>query len=636
MGADFKRLFEIFFKPGEVCEIRALGVHGKGHWEGYAKETVSGYYSDPAKLTADLKALDSARAEGVYFCLNPAIPALLARAENRLIVPKATTTDEQVTCHRWLLIDCDSKRPAGISSTDGECEQALETASRIAYYLQENSFPEPISANSGNGAHLLYRLPDLPNSKEITDLKRDVLKALASLYDNHSVGIDQVVFNASRITKAYGTWARKGDNTTDRPHRPSSLESVPNPIIPVTLEQLQWLAAQAPREDKPNPQRSERVSNLGNLGPLDVQSYLGHYGIEIIRTKDGGPGRIYGLRHCIFNPEHAGNEAAIIQKSDGMLTYQCFHNSCQGRTWAEARTIISGSDNLAPFCQGYDPNTTRPVDKPKANFVPTSGTIREITARLRNTIDLNRKRGRIGEKTGFQFLDNTIHGFLKSLLYVVGAYTSSGKTAFMVQLACNALSINPKIRIAIFSLEMSKDSILLRLVSNKTEISSLSILEGFLDPHSQQKVDAAFECFENTELRLFDDLYTVPEIAAACRAIGPLDVCFVDFIQNIRAEGSIYDRMSVVPVELQKLAKELNTCIVAMSQVSNEAVKYDSQLIGFKGAGEIAAACDLGLWLERDKKDKYLILCSIRKNRHGPTGKKQLRFSENFTRIIED
>ena len=69
---------------------------------------------------------------------------------------------------------------------------------------------------------------------------------------------------------------------------------------------------------------------------------------------------MYCLEHCLFDPTHAGNEAAIGQAADGTLFYQCFHDSCQGRTWAEARRIISGEVKLGEFIIGrsarYAPN----------------------------------------------------------------------------------------------------------------------------------------------------------------------------------------------------------------------------------------------------------------------------------------
>lgn len=215
----------IFFKKGEVIEIRALGLHGKGPWGGWAKDTVSGYFDDPAKFAAAAKKLDDLkRATGIYYTINPVDPALLARANNRLVVPKAATTDEQVACQRWLLVDTDPHRPSGISATDTELEAAITCRNEIADYLHEHGLPDPIRAYSGNGGHLLYRLPDLPNTAEIAKLKKQSLRALKHKFDSASVGIDQTVANASRVTKLYGTLARKGDSMSDRPHRRSSLK----------------------------------------------------------------------------------------------------------------------------------------------------------------------------------------------------------------------------------------------------------------------------------------------------------------------------------------------------------------------------------------------------------------------------
>lgn len=274
---------------------------------------------------------------------------------------------------------------------------------------------------------------------------------------------------------------------------------------------------------------------------------------------------------------------------------------------------------------------------------PTLGiddaTILQVAFRLNDTINLNKQQEKIGERTGFNFLDSTIHGFLKTHLWILGGYTSHGKTALMVQLIVNALQHNPDIRIAIFSTEMSAEGILLRLMANRTGIPSLTIFRGKFSPDADEVIDGALNYFHDKRIWIYDDIYSFEGIRDRCRAIRTifqLDLVFVDFIQNMEAEGSIYERMSLIPVHLQAMAKDLNTCVVAMSQVSNEAARSDSRVIGYKGAGEIAAACDLGLWLERDQQDVELLLCSIRKNRHGPTGKKRLRFTENFTRIVEE
>ncbi len=86
---------------------------------------------------------------------------------------------------------------------------------------------------------------------------------------------------------------------------------------------------------------------------LDVAAYLAAHGTELLKESKGpGGSTLYCLRQCIFDPNHQPNEAAIGQQSDGKLFYQCFHDSCSGRTWQEARQIISGAEKLTPWMIG--------------------------------------------------------------------------------------------------------------------------------------------------------------------------------------------------------------------------------------------------------------------------------------------
>ena len=87
----------------------------------------------------------------------------------------------------------------------------------------------------------------------------------------------------------------------------------------------------------------------GKSESLDVAAYLKHYGREVVKVKQNGSSTLYCLKECVFDPAHAPNEAAIGITSEGKLFYQCFHNGCQGRTWKEAREVISGTDSLSQF-----------------------------------------------------------------------------------------------------------------------------------------------------------------------------------------------------------------------------------------------------------------------------------------------
>src|SRR5262245_13397990 len=120
-----------------------------------AKKTISGYYDDRAALTRDARAWGG-RVPGVYVTLNPINPVLLARSRNRLTPFCDTTTgDDDVTARRWLPIDCDPLRPAGIPSSEGEHEAALARATAIRDALTARGWPLPVLGDSGNGGHLL-------------------------------------------------------------------------------------------------------------------------------------------------------------------------------------------------------------------------------------------------------------------------------------------------------------------------------------------------------------------------------------------------------------------------------------------------------------------------------------------------
>jgi hypothetical protein len=215
---EILRTCGLLMAPGDVHELRLLNAGRAG--------TVSGYFNNREALTNAALSYDG-RVPGVYITLNPVIPALLARAANRLQPSaKVTTSDDDILQRRWLLIDFDPARPAGISSTNQEHGRAISVACAAWDDLRGAGFPDPVVADSGNGAHLLHRL-DLPNGPRATELVKGLLAGVAAHCGTDDINVDQTVFNAGRIVKLYGTLVCKGDNLTDRPHRRSRLLEIP-------------------------------------------------------------------------------------------------------------------------------------------------------------------------------------------------------------------------------------------------------------------------------------------------------------------------------------------------------------------------------------------------------------------------
>jgi hypothetical protein len=85
---------------------------------------------------------------------------------------------------------------------------------------------------------------------------------------------------------------------------------------------------------------------------LDVQKWLPHYGHKVVETKIVGGAKLFILEKCVFDNSHSPKKASIGQQPDGTLFYQCFHDSCNGKRWKEAKAAICGEDSLATFMTG--------------------------------------------------------------------------------------------------------------------------------------------------------------------------------------------------------------------------------------------------------------------------------------------
>ncbi len=305
-----------------VFEIRALkSKHG----------TVSGYFSNCEDAAVAVEqangTLDSA--EGVYVTLNPVRVDVHARAHNRLkTFAKTTTADDEVLHRAWFPLDCDPHRPKGVSATDAEREAALQRRDAVVAALRARGWPAPAVCSSGNGGHALCAC-DLPNTPKITELFRDAIAALAAQFDDDVVTIDRSVFNASRIWKLPGTWARKGDSTPERPHRRAEIEEVPDRLDLVSLEQLEALAAEAPSSTTSTPPRS-------NVAAAVLAK------VEVFRTFTKDSTTYYEIR-CPWFAEHTTDPDSgtiFTVNADGAVGFKCQHAHCVDRHWPELRDYL--------------------------------------------------------------------------------------------------------------------------------------------------------------------------------------------------------------------------------------------------------------------------------------------------------
>lgn len=211
---------------GRIVEIRAMNT---------PERTWSGYYSDSSFVqhVYDLSAKETT--PNVYWTIQN-ISRGLVNAGNALIPGVSNTTkDSLIDRYVYLPIDCDPKRPAGTSSTETEKAYARDVAEGVRDFLSIERGMESILADSGNGYHVLLPI-DLEASTENIKLVKGLLKAVKRKFETPEVGIDTSVYNPSRILKIYGSVARKGEHTNERPWRTSCLIDVPS-IPTIILEE---------------------------------------------------------------------------------------------------------------------------------------------------------------------------------------------------------------------------------------------------------------------------------------------------------------------------------------------------------------------------------------------------------------
>ena len=322
---EIRRALALLCEQGQVYELRALPSKGG---------TLRGYFDNLDRLAdSAARSCDELKPGGVYLTLNPVKRDLLARSSNKAEkYAKHATADVDVLRRRWLPLDFDPVRPSGISSTDPEHEAALARARDVREFLRAYGFPDPSFSDSGNGGHLVYRI-DLPNDDDSRELLKHVVEALDALFSDEAVAVDKSTFNAARIWKLYGSIARKGDSTPERPHRLARIIEAPERLQVVSLDGLQQVAALLPEPERPK-------AGAGPAGRFDLRTFINANGIAVKRETSWNGGRRWVLEHCVFDPAHTGSSAAIVQLSNGAIAYCCQHNSCRDRKWADVRELF--------------------------------------------------------------------------------------------------------------------------------------------------------------------------------------------------------------------------------------------------------------------------------------------------------
>lgn len=340
---EIQRALTLLVRPGDMFEIRAFNAGPRN------RQVMGGFFTldtlDKA-VSGVVELIEKHNAPGVYVTLNPVDSALKpGEVEANRIVTFGTgqaTSDDAILRRQWLLIDCDPVRKSGISATDEEMRMAIAKAAEVMGWLKAQGFKDPLKCYSGNGGHGLYAV-DLPNDEEATDLVKTLLEVLNARFGDDTVKVDTGVFNASRITKLYGTPAKKGDSTKDRPHRMSSIKVIPDwasdpepdaGVTPRTV--LETLVASFRPSLQPQAAKQTHSAAPGSPAEFDVRRFLSDHGFAY-QERETSSKTLLNLEKCPFCNKTEGNPA-VIELPTGMLLFKCQKDQCTDRfTWHDFR-----------------------------------------------------------------------------------------------------------------------------------------------------------------------------------------------------------------------------------------------------------------------------------------------------------
>ena len=313
--AEITSALRSIVEDGQIVELRALRVPCADG----VNRTFSGYYDDMDLFAQAAGALSQKGASGVYFTPNP-IKNSAKTARLNQVGPCSRgeqAHDADIQQVKWILIDIDPERPAGMSATAEEKAEAERVCQNVLEVLTTRGWPAPLMGDSGNGYHLMYRCEDIPSS-----MIREALDTLAFLCNEDGAKVDQLVFNPSRIWKVYGTWARKGEDDSTRPWRKAKLLNPTEVLVPVSKQQLEGLLVCSPT---PTGGRS------GSGTTADLDNWIKQNLPQLGEAKSWqGKGRRWVFDVCPWDSSHTDRSAYIVQFNNGAIAAGCLHANCKG------------------------------------------------------------------------------------------------------------------------------------------------------------------------------------------------------------------------------------------------------------------------------------------------------------------
>jgi len=285
---------------------------------------------------------------------------------------------------------------------------------------------------------------------------------------------------------------------------------------------------------------------------------------------------------------------------------------------------------------------------------PSFYSIRDIVKESFKTIErlFQKKELVTGVPSGFREIDRMTAGFQPSDLIIIAGRPSMGKTAFCLNVAQYA-AIGNKIPVAIFSLEMSKEQLVIRMLCSEAHVEGTRLRTGFLNESDWPKLTIAAGNLSEAPIYIDDTAaLSILELRAKARRLKSergLGMLIIDYLQLMKGRTKVESRqqeISEISRSLKALSKELNIPVIAVSQLSRKTEERTGnrpQLSDLRESGAIEQDADLILFIYRDEvynrsednpnKGKAEVI--IGKQRNGPIGKIDLAFLDKFTTFKE-
>jgi len=285
---------------------------------------------------------------------------------------------------------------------------------------------------------------------------------------------------------------------------------------------------------------------------------------------------------------------------------------------------------------------------------PSFYPIRDIVKDSFRTIErlFEKKELVTGVPSGFKELDQRTAGFQPADLIIVAGRPSMGKTAFCLNVAQYA-AIEKKIPVAVFSLEMSKEQLVIRMLCSEAQVEGTRLRTGYLTESDWPRLTLAAGNLSDAPIYIDDSAaLSVLELRAKARRLNAeygLGMIIIDYLQLMKGRSRVESRqqeISEISRSLKALAKEINVPVVAVSQLSRRTEERQGmrpQMTDLRESGAIEQDADLILFIYRDEvynraednpnRGKAEII--IGKQRNGPTGKIDLAYLDKFTTFKE-